>query len=51
MRRALEAVRQIDDIMYVYPPGPIGPMGSLWPPPGTPGQIAGFEAGGWNGDD
>jgi hypothetical protein len=50
MRRSLEAIRQASDRMYVYPPGLIGPMGSLWPPPGLPGKIAGCEAGGWNQD-
>ncbi|OEJ20939.1 hypothetical protein [Streptomyces subrutilus] len=50
MRRSLEAQRQLDDVMYVYPPGLIGPMGSLWPPPGYPPHRPGLEAGGWNLD-
>jgi hypothetical protein len=50
MRRSLEALRQIDDPMYVYPPALLGPMGSLWPPPGTPAYRPGCEAGGWNSD-
>ncbi|MFE0777799.1 hypothetical protein [Streptomyces sp. NPDC058861] len=48
MRRSLEALRQLDDPMYVYPPGLTGPMGSLWAPPGHPVHRAGLEAGGWN---
>ncbi|MEU6946624.1 hypothetical protein ABZ957_15550 [Streptomyces sp. NPDC046316] len=50
MRRSLEARRQLDDPMYVYPPALIGPMGSLWPPPGHPPHVPGVEAGGWDMD-
>ncbi|MEU3356121.1 hypothetical protein [Streptomyces sp. NPDC037389] len=50
MRRSLEALHQADDPMYVYPPGLIGPMASMWPPPGHPAHVPGLEAGGWNND-
>ncbi|MGW2681078.1 hypothetical protein [Streptomyces sp. NPDC001436] len=50
MRRSLEAHRQLDDPMYVYPPALTGPMGSLWPPPGHAPHEPGMEAGGWDMD-
>ncbi|MFD9453489.1 hypothetical protein ACFWBC_10410 [Streptomyces sp. NPDC059985] len=50
MRRSLEGHRQLDDPTYVYPPALMGPMGSLWPPPGHPPHVPGVEAGGWNLD-
>ncbi|MFZ3476012.1 hypothetical protein ACODT4_44280 [Streptomyces sp. 2.9] len=49
-RRSLESRRQLDDRMYVYPPGLMGPMASLWAPPGHPPHVPGLEPAGWNLD-